>query len=252
MNTLGFGLNIISVAGMISMLSWAIAVPAAQAIILEYGNRDCFGWHCYGETDPTTGAPLIGLRKYDLPVFMATQSFVHPPPVVVNPDHLATHQLFCTAIPDLNFVEDYCPYDWANLTSLSVVLDYSSALSPNGVIEGLTLGIAANGFGNWGFDDYFVAFVNGQHESFLSTILNSLDSGPTSVQFFSINIPVDLLTSDHQLTLEIIREGENENQEGFAVDFFTLGIESIPTPTAILPVLMGMGSAATRKKQQQS
>lgn len=248
MKNLMFGLSILPAAGVMSLLGFALQPSTAQAMILEYGDRDCLGMDCYGEIDPTAGVTLTGLQGGESSI--SPERIFHSYPFSpAADDYAGTDQIFCTSVGSSEENDGYCNSDEALSAPLTAVLDYSVALSPNEVVKSLTLGIASDDFQSRDFGGTFTAFINGQEVDFLSQLLDSLNNGGPSVKFFSIGVPQDILAENHELSIEIRKEGES--RDGFAVDFFTVGVETVPTPAAILPVLMGMGSAATRKKQKQ-
>lgn len=251
MKNLMFSLGVIPAAGVMSLLGLVMQPSSAQAMVLEYGDRDCLGFDCYGQIDPTADVTLNGLAANESSI--SNERFFHSFPFLPEADDYAgTDQIFCNTANAPETGDGYCNSDAeATIGSLTTVLDYSAALSPNEIVKTLTLGIASDDFQTRDFGGRFKAFINGQEYDFLSQLLDGLNNGGPSVKFFSVGVPLDFLTADNQLSIEIAKEGGIDTPDGFAADFFTVGVETVPTPAAILPVLMGMGSAATRKKQKQ-
>src|SRR5262249_44089887 len=108
-------------------------------------------------------------------------------------------------------------------------LDYSSLVPAGQTITSLTLGIAADDFQNPRFGQPFTATINGTAATALTTKLNTIDETGPVVHFFTIGIDPSLLSSTNILTLSIDEGGDGG--DGYAVDFFTVGVTTQPTAT---------------------
>ncbi len=250
MNILGLSAKGLSVAGLATFLAWGYQPPEAQAIVLEFGDRDCLGMGCYDPAEVTSSAELIGLAENE--VSIADGRFFHTYPFTPEADDFSgTDQIYCTDKNGVDASSDgFCNSSEAIFSSLVTTLDYSAAITANSTVKNLTLGLGTSDFQTQAFGGSFIASINGQEYDILSQTLDSLENGGPSFRFFSVGIPLDLLDSSHQLTLEI--DKTETSRDGIALDFLTVGVEThtpeIPTPAAIFPTLFGLVSAAVRKK----
>jgi hypothetical protein len=117
-------------------------------------------------------------------------------------------------------------------------LDYSTAVGSLETITTFTLGIAADDFQFPVLGQPFSARINAIPYDPLSDLLNSLSQTGPAVQFVSIGLPVGLLVPNNSLTLEI--DGGGDGGDGWAVDFLTVGVTTVPEPTAsVLGIIAG-------------
>jgi hypothetical protein len=134
-----------------------------------------------------------------------------------------------------------------------LTLNYSSLIAPGQSLQTLTLGIAADDFQFPVFGQPFLVTVNGAADPALTTALESLnESGPT-VQFLTIGLDPTIDTGNHTLTISIDEGGDGG--DGWAVDFATVGVTtvpagSVPEPSTMALLTLGLGglaAAATRR-----
>src|SRR5262249_40854385 len=90
------------------------------------------------------------------------------------------------------------------------------------------------------------ATINGTAATALTTKLNTIDETGPVVHFFTIGIDPSLLSSTNILTLSIDEGGDGG--DGYAVDFFTVGVTTQPTatpePGTLALVAVGAGCLA--------
>jgi uncharacterized protein (TIGR03382 family) len=135
-----------------------------------------------------------------------------------------------------------------------ITIDYSALVPDGQTVDSLTLGIAADDFQNTVFGNPFTALVNNQQNAVLSDTLNGLNQTAPLVQFLTIGI--GNIRADNTLTLTIrqasggtpARGGDLPQGDGWAIDFLTIGITTIPTQgTVALAGLAGLVSLRRRR-----
>jgi uncharacterized protein (TIGR03382 family) len=120
------------------------------------------------------------------------------------------------------------------------------------VITSFTLGIAADDFQFPSFGNEYIGGVN-VFNTALSAAFNSLDQTGPTVRFFTIGIdPADLLAS-HSLTLlvaqaDTVSRGDPGPGDGWAIDFLTVGIETVPTPGSVVVLGLAVGAMWRRRR----
>lgn len=231
-----------ALAGII-VASAGVSSANAGLFVQQYGDQDVLGTAEYS-SDPTAGATLAGLAPGVVTV--ATDSFEHPFAFdPENDDHAGTDQIF-VGQNQTESLDGYSGYENRQSGPQSIVLDYSS-LAPKGKkIQTLTLGIAADDFQAPVFGNPFTVLVNGENYQPLTDVLNSFDQTGPVVQFFTIGLPIDMLRNTGTLTLEIDQGGSGG--DGWAIDFLTVGVTLVPTPSATALGLIGLAAMARRRR----
>lgn len=224
------------------VLSVLAATPASGAP-LTFGDQDCLGTDCYGATDPTAGATLEGLAPGV--VTLATNSFGHGFPFTPEAtDFSPTDQIFVGSVQTGSH-DGYSVSPRLNGPQ-TAVLDFSSLVPAGHVVATLTLGIAADDFQFPVFGQPFAATTNGGAAVALTTQLNALSQTGPVVQFFSIGLDPALVAGGNVLTLSIDQGGDGG--DGWAVDFFTVGVTTrpaaVPEPGSLVLVTSGLAGVA--------
>ena len=218
MNSLQRALTIVGLAA-----SFATSAPAF-ATVLQFGDKDLLGTGSYGG-EPTAGATLeglsadvvtkaVGIYPHSYPFQPAAGDFAGTDQIYVGSTQTSSHDGYSNS---------------ARLNGPQIVtLDYQ-ALHPAGTnIATFTLGIAADDFQNKVFGQPFTAKINGVTHQALTTALNDLDQSGPVAQFLSIGLNPSLLAANDVLTLSIDQGGDGG--DGWAVDFFTVGVTTSPVP----------------------
>lgn len=210
-----------------------------HAGVLTFGTEDCLGTGCYGVSDPTAGATLIGLAVDQ--VTDASESYTHSYPFTPSPgDFPGTDQIYVGSVQ--TGADDGYSITPQRINGPDVMtMDYSSLVGPGDTVTGLTLGIAADDFQFPLFGNPFIVTLNGESDPALTTELESMNESGPVVNFFTIGIDPALDNATHTLTLSI-DEGGNGG-DGWAVDFLTLGVETTtatPEPGSAALALAGI------------
>ena len=212
----------------------AFGAPLTHAGVITYGDSDILGFGPYF-TDPTTGATLEGLAP-DAVTFGAPAVSHGFPFSPEGDDYPGTDQIYVGSIQTAEH-DGYASAPRLNGPQI-IVLDYSSLVPVGETVSSLTLGIAADDFQAPSLGQPFSASVNGVVHAALTSTLNTIDQGGPVTQFFTIGIsPSDLLPS-HLLTLSIDEAGDGG--DGWAIDFLTVGIATIPEPAALTSLVIGV------------
>ena len=227
-----------------ALLAAAVALPttASAGLHQQYGDADLFGEGYI--SNPTAGAQIFGLTADA--VTYATTTFDHNFPFDPEGDDFpGTDQIYVgenqtTSHDGYAFWENRLPGPQV------IVLDYSAQVPAAEIIETLTLGIAADDFQFPVWGDPFTASINGVVNSTLTTILNDLDQTGPVTRFFTIGIDPAALDASNVLTLTIEQGGQGG--DGWAIDFLTIGVTTIPTP-GTLALALATGVAATRRRR---
>ncbi len=204
-----------------------LVASAASGQVLQYGDADLLGTGTWS-TDPKTGATLTGLAPgvSTFSSHIQGHGFPFDPSVGEYP---GTDQIYVGS-NQTGFSDGYSSHAGRKAGPQVITMDYASLI--DGSVETLTLGICADDFQRPAFGNPFTALINGEVYQPLTDILNGLSqTGPTA-QFFTIGLPVGLLSKDNVLTLSIDEGGSGG--DGWAIDFLTVGVTNVvPTPGAI-------------------
>lgn len=227
----------------------AAAKSPADAAVMTYGDMDCVGFGCYGAADPTSGAVLQGLGAGV--TSHATTAFSHGlPPFPGGVDFAGTDTIYVGS--HLIHADDgYAANGNPVAGPQMLTLNYGGLVAGGTHITSLTLGIAADDFQNPFFGQPFMASVNGTPNADLTALLNSINTGGPSVQFFTIGLDLNDLAPSNILNISIDEGGDGG--DGWAVDFLTVGVTTaanvVPEPMTL--ALFGTvlaGWAARRRK----
>jgi hypothetical protein len=209
---------------------------------LLYGDKDVLGTGTYS-MEPTTGATLEGLAA-DAVTY---SSLITPHGFPFTPeadDFAGTDQIYVGSV-QTGYHDGYSSSSRLHGPQ-EFELDYSSLIPAGQQVATLTLGIAADDFQYPPFGQPFIATVNGVNAPVLTSVLNSLNQTGPRVQFFSIGIDTGLLTSDNILQITINQLGDGG--DGWAVDFLTVGVTTIPEPATLSLLALGAMSLLRRRK----
>lgn len=223
----------------LALASCLFVVAAAQAdggtIVHTFGDMDLLNQSSY-PSDPTAGATLFGLAP-DAVTF-ATNEYVHENwPFSPEPDEFTgTDAIYAGAF---NYVggDGYSNSPERTNGFQQVTVDYAFLIPLGDTVTSLTLGIAADDFQFPTFGNEFLAGVNALNPA-LSVALNSLDQTGPRVRFLTIGLDPAILRTDHTLTL-LIAQGDTTTRgdpgpgDGWAIDFLTVGIETVPGPAGV-------------------
>ena len=210
-----------------------------HAGVITYGTEDCLTTGCYGASDPTSGATLLGLSPNT--VSNSSNFFGHSYPFSPTAgDFAGTDQIFVGSVQ--TGADDGYSVSSQRINGPAVlVLNYSSLVPGGQTVTSLTLGIAADDFQNPAFGNPFTAMINGAVDTALTNELNSLNESGPQVHFFTIGLDPLLDTPSHTVTLSI-DEGGNGG-DGYAVDFLTMGVTTSPKSTPEPTSLVSLASA---------
>lgn len=219
------------------VVAFAGIASARPGAVQTYGDQDVLGTGSY-ESDPTEGATLCGLAPGV--VTYATLITEHPFPFdPTDSDFPGTDQIFAGAF-NYSAGDGYSGYG-GRINGIQVIeINYSELVPEGQFVESLTLGIAADDFQFGVFGNEFTAVVNGQVDQTLSATLNGLQQTGPVVQFFTIGI--GNIREDNTLTLQIrqaagtpprVVGGQTAVGDGWAIDFLTIGVTTIPTPGSL-------------------
>lgn len=213
-----------------------------QAGVITFGTEDCLGTGCYGASDPTAGATLIGLAPGA--VTDASSTYGHSFPFTPSAgDFPGTDQIYVGSVQTGS--DDGYSTSQQRINGPDVMtMDYSSLVGAGQSVTSLTLGIAADDFQFPVFGQPFIVTLDGSPDPALTTELESLNESGPEVHFFTIGLDPALDNPSHTLTLSI-DEGGNGG-DGWAVDFLTLGVETAAagTPEPGTAVLNAIGLLA--------
>jgi hypothetical protein len=219
---------------LIKYLSWMVLlVGPLQADVLIFGTENCLGTGCYGSSNPTAGATLIGLAPDA--VTDASGTFAHSYPFSPGPgDFPGTDQIYVGSTQTAS--HDGYSISPQRINGPDVMtLDYSSAVGAGQTVTSLTLGIAADDFQFPVFGQPFIVTLNGASDPSLTNKLESLNESGPVVHFFTIGLDPALDNASHTLTVSINEGGDGG--DGWAVDFLTLGVQTtttVPEPSGLL------------------
>jgi hypothetical protein len=227
-----------------------VAAPAVQAGVITYGDENCLTMGCYGATDPTGGATMQGLAPGATNA--ATLRYGHGYPFSPDPgDFPGTDQIYVGSVQTGN--DDGYSGSPQRINGPQVVtLDYGSLVPAGSSILTLTLGIATDDFQFPSWGNPFTATINGSVDAGVTALLNSIDESGPVVQFFTIGIDPATLLANNVLTLSIDEGGDGG--DGWAVDFFTVGVTTsataVPEPATLALMAGGLALALIRRKKR--
>jgi MYXO-CTERM domain-containing protein len=229
-----------------AMLSIAALGAAAGCALADgvgqYGDADVLGTQAY-VGDPLAGATLNGLAPGA--TTFGTLITPHAYPFAPSGDFAGTDQIYVGSV-QTGAHDGYASSVERTGGPQTIVLDYSGLIGAGETVTGLTLGIAADDFQFVPFGQPFTSLINGVELPQLTAALNGVDQSGPVVQFFTIGVPVGMLSSDHTLTL-VIDEG-GDGGDGWAVDFLTVGVTTVPAPAgAGLLALAGIAAGRRRR-----
>lgn len=217
--------------------------------VLLYGTENLLGTGTYS-SDPTAGATLVGLAPGDVTFAALAQN--HGFPFSPAPGaYPGTDQIY-VGQNQTAFHDGYSQASSRIAGPQVVSFDYSSLVPAGSSVDTLTLGIAADDFQYSVFGNPFSASINGTFDPVLSATLNSLkETGPV-VHLFTIGINAASLSSSDILNLSINEGGDGG--DGWAVDYFTIGVTTspIPEPSSWFLLAAGIGGliAPSRKSSR--
>ena len=212
--------------------------------IITYGDMDVLGTGTYG-ANPTAPATIFGLQSGSVTFGGAevNHSFPFSPE---TGDFAGTDQIF-TSSNQTATGDGYSAFPDRIAGPQIITLDYSPLVADASLINTLTLGIAADDFQFPLFGQPFEATINGTLFQPLTDVLNGLDQTGPQVQFFTIGIDPNLLTSDRQLILSIDQNGDG--RDGWAVDFLTVGVTAVPEPSSGLFAIAALTSCLLNRRR---
>ncbi|MBI4696025.1 MAG: VPLPA-CTERM sorting domain-containing protein [Gammaproteobacteria bacterium] len=193
----------------------------------------------YGGADPTAGATLEGLAAGA--VTLGSNAYGHGYPFTpAVGDFPGTDQIYVGSV-QTGGSDGYSASPRLNGPQV-VSLDYAALHGVGTKITSLTLGIAADDFQ---YPAYvlapFVATVNGVQNAALTQILNQVNLGGPQELFLTVGIDTAQLSPNDVLTLSINATGDGG--DGWAVDFFTVGVTTAPVPLPAAVWLFGSALA---------
>jgi hypothetical protein len=222
----------------VALAACACGATRAVAALLEYGDEDVLGTGTYSG-DPKAGATLEGLAV-DSVTFGAPALFHGFPFAPAAGDYPGTDQIYVGSVQ--SGAHDGYSNSSPRINGPQVItLDYSSLVPAGQGVDSLTLGIGADDFQFPAFGQPFVAKLNGQDAPALTSTLNSINQGGPVVQFLTIGVSPAVLAANHVLTLSIDEGGDGG--DGWAIDYLTVGVKTVPVPEPSALLLLATGGA---------
>ena len=229
-------------------LATAFVSGRATAAVTYYGTPDLEGYGYPGNADPTVGANPQGLAPDA--VTLATTAYGHPFPFApAAGDYPGTHQIYVGSNQTADR-DGYSGYSGRIAGPQVVTMNYASMVPAGSAVTTLTLGIGADDFQFPAWGDPFTAAVNGVVDPAISNQLMALNQTGPYEQYFSIGIdPASLLPSG-VLTLSINEGGDGG--DGWAVDFFTIGVTTAPVPEPVTAALIAFGGLLMTSRRRSN
>ena len=219
------------------VLTFSAGISPARAEFMIYGDQDLFGFG-YGGGDPLAGATLEGLEAGA--VTLASNEFRHLFPFIPESGDFPTTDQIYAGSGQTTVRDGYSTFPGRIRGPQIVNLDYSTLIGSSETIESLTLGLAASDFQFPSFGQPFSGFINGNEHDALTATLNSLNQTGPQTQFFTIGIDPDQLSANNILSLGI--DGGGNGGDGWAVDFLSVGVTTIPEPSTYITFLVIIAS----------
>ena len=237
-----------TVIGVVTALTLLLCfAPSAKAQVKIFGDVDALGFG-YGNFDPFANTTLNGLSS-NATTF--GNHFAHTYPFDPESDEFAgTDQIYVGSV-QTGVSDGYSSYAGRKNGPLTTTLDYSSLIPSNVPVLTLTLGISADDFQFPRLNQPFTASINGTFSSELTNVLNTIDGTGPQVQFFTLGLDPSTYVNVNR-TLIISIDNAGTGGDGFAVDFFTVGVTFAPEPSALALLLPGLmiGAGIVRRKKR--
>jgi hypothetical protein len=232
-----FGVAVLGLTALALLLGGAARTSAG---VIEYGNENVLNSGATYPSDPKAGATLQGLAPNV--VTDATLTFGHGYPFTPNAgDFPGTDQIYVGS----NQTASHDGYSTQSVRMPGpqvLTMNYASQVPAGQAVATLTLGIAADDFQFTVFGQPFTAQVNGITDAALTAKLNSLNETGPVVHFFTIGIDPALLSATNILNLSINEGGDGG--DGWAVDFLTIGVTTVPAGPSAPPTVPEPSSLA--------
>ena len=231
-----------------ALIAASLAVPmiidaTASAAVMQYGDKDVLNTGDAYPIDPTTGATLEGLAPGAVTVGAPAFDHIFPFDPEIG-DHPGTDQIYVGSTQTTSW-DGYADHATRMSAPQVIEMDYASLIPAGEVLATLTLGIAFDDFQFTVWGQPFLIWINGVENAVITDTANGLNQTGPKVQFFSFGIDPAVLSGDHILTLTIDQGGDGG--DGWAIDFLTVGVTTIPAPATSLLLLAGAGAAIRRR-----
>jgi len=210
--------------------------------VAQFGDADVLGTGIY-PGDPTAGALLSGLAPGA--VTFGAPALGHSFPFDPSGDFPGTDQIYVGSGQSASH-DGYSSYAGRILGPQVIAMNYDAIVPAGETISTFTLGIAFDDFQQVPLGQPFTVSINGVPVATLTDLANSLDQTTPQVQFASIGIDPALLLGTNILTLTIDQGGDGG--DGWAIDFLTVGVETIPAPSSAALMFVGAGLATRRRR----
>jgi len=224
----------------ISALALIVAAALCRSALAdgvqEYGTENVLGTGTYA-SDPKAGTTLEGLA----PGVSTASTLITPHGFPFAPaagDYPGTDQIYVGSVQTGAHDGYSTSAERINGPDL-ISMDYSGLVGAGTSVSTLTLGIAFDDFQNAVFGQPFTLMINGQTDTALTALANSLNETTPVVQFYTIGISTSELNSSNMLDLSIDEGGDGG--DGYAVDFLTIGVTTVPASSTPLPASLAMG-----------
>jgi hypothetical protein len=227
------------IAGIALIMSLLLCLPRmvrADGVEL-YGNENALGFGPY-PVSPTAGATMIGLAPGATSA--ATYGFTHPYPFSPGAgDFPGTDQIYVGSVQTA-FHDGYSQEPQRINGPDVLTLDYSSLVPAGSTITSFTLGLALDDFQFPVWGNPFIVDVNGVPNASLITLVESVNQTGPIVRYHTIGLDPSILSPSDVLTLSFDEGGDGG--DGYALDFLTVGITTVPLPSTLAMGLVGMGA----------